>query len=289
MTTREFQLLLRCARSQPDVGSVRDLVNQGVNWKTLIELARRHGVRPMLFQSLKSACWDSVSQAAQLELEHFYMTNVTKNLLFTRELLRLLGLIRQDGIPVATLKGAVLADSVYGALPLREFCDLDLLVHQADVNKVEDILTACGYQADFPDRDYRSAFLSYPGQYAFRQSQTGISIDLHWRLTSKIVAFPLDSAGIWPKLVQVTIAGRTVPTLAHDDLALFLAAHGTKEGWLSLKWVCDFAELLRKYQDIDWVAVLDRAHRSHSSRSLLLATDLAPTLFDPPPPPPLAH
>jgi hypothetical protein len=82
----------------------------------------------------------------------------------------------------------------------------------------------------------------------------------------------------------VTIAGRTVLTLAHDDLALFLAAHGTKEGWRSLIWVCDFAELLRNYQDIDWVAVLDRAQRSHSSRQLLLAIALASTLLDAPAP-----
>src|SRR5262249_56355854 len=135
----------------------------------------------------------------------------------------------------------------------------------------------------------RSAFLSYQGQYAFRNKQTGFSVDLHWRLSGKGELFALSTEKIWSRLEQVTMCGRTVLTLAHDDLALFLAAHGTKEGWRSLIWVCDFAELLRKYQDIDWVAVLDRAHRSHSSRSLLLATDLAPTLFDPPPPPPLAH
>ena len=98
------------------------------------------------------------------------------------------------------------------------------------------------------------------------------------------MAFPLQLAEIWPRLEKVTIAGRTVLTLAHDDLALFLAAHGTKEGWRSLIWVCDFAELLRKYQDIDWVAVLDRAQRSHSSRPLLLAIALASTLLDAPAP-----
>src|SRR5262249_17631077 len=122
------------------------------------------------------------------------------------------------------------------------------------------------------------------GQYAFRDSNTGISVDLHWRLSAMGVTFPLHSAEIWSRLEKVKIAGRTVLTLAHDDLALFLAAHGTKEGWRSLIWVCDFAELLRKYQDIDWVAVLDRAHRSHSSRSLLLAIDLASTLLDAPAP-----
>jgi hypothetical protein len=87
----------------------------------------------------------------------------------------------------------------------------------------------------------------------------------------------------------VTIADRTILTLAHDDLALFLAAHGTKEGWRSLIWVCDFAEFLRKYQDIDWVAVFQRAQQVHSTRPLLLATILASILLDAPAPPELLH
>ena len=173
---------------------------------------------------------------------------------------------------------------MYGDISLREFSDLDVIVREKDLSKAEDILTARGYQADFPDRDYRSAFLSYQGQYAFRDSSTQISIDLHWQLSSKGVVSPLQLAEIWPRIEKVVIADRTVPTLAHDDLALFLAAHGTKEGWRSLIWVCDFAELLRKYQDIDWVAVFDRAERSHSSRALLLAVDLASTLLDAPAP-----
>src|SRR5262249_55499649 len=154
-------------------------------------------------------------------------------------------------IPIATFKGPALAVSIYGDLALREFSDLDLLVHKADLGEAENILAACGYHADFPDKDYRTAFVSYQGQYAFRHGKTGISIDLHWRLASKGMAFPIQPTEIWPRLEQVTIAGRTVPTLAHDDLALFLAAHGTKEGWRSLGWVCDFAEFLRKCRDID--------------------------------------
>src|SRR5262249_16940721 len=105
------------------------------------------------------------------------------------------------------------------------------------------------------------------------------SVDLHWRLSGKGVAFPLQLAEIWPKLEKVTVAGRTVLTLAHDDLALFLAAHGTKEGWRSLIWVCDFAEVLSKYEGVDWMEVLRHAQRLHSSRSLLLAIFLAADLL----------
>jgi hypothetical protein len=279
MNIREFQLLLYCARSQPNTESIRSIVNEGVNWQYLQQLAEQNGVRPLLLQSLKSVCWDTVPETIQLQLNYFNRRNIQINLSIAGELLRLLGRFKQNGIPIAAFKGVVLSESLYGDLTLREVSDLDVIVHESDLNKAEDILTACGYQAAFPNRYYRSAFLSHHGQYAFRHTQTAIWVDLHWRLSGKGVAFPIEAAEIWPKLVQVTIAGRTVPTLAPDDLALFLAAHGTKEAWRRLQWVCDFAELLRKYQDIDWAAVLDRAQRSHSSRALLLAVLLSSKLL----------
>src|SRR5262249_31249111 len=191
-----------------------------------------------------------------------------KNLIFTAELLRLLETCRQNGIPIIPFKGPVLAHSIYKDLSLREFSDLDVIVDEADLCKVEDILIDNGYQADFPDREYRSTFLSYQGQYAFRHPNREISVDLHWQLSSNGVTFPFDTAEIWSRLEQVTIAGRAIPTLAQDHLALFLAAHGTKEGWRDLIWVCDFAELLRNCGDIDWESLLNQAERAHCSRSL---------------------
>jgi hypothetical protein len=166
---------------------------------------------------------------------------------------------------------------------------LDVIVKEADLTKAEDILTSRGYQADFPDRDYRSAFLSYQGQYAFRHSNTGISVDLHWKFSGKSVAFPIRATEMWSRVQKVTIAARTISTLAPDDLALFLAAHGTKEGWRSLNWVCDFAEFLRTSPDVDWAKLVERARQSHSSGPLLLATLLASTLLDAPAPEELLH
>jgi hypothetical protein len=284
MSPPEFQLLLYCARSRPDAKSIQELVRQGVDWRALVELAQQHYVRPLLIQSLKLACWDIVPPPIRLELEQFYRINQQKNLAFARELLRLLILFHQNQIPIATFKGPALATSIYGDLALREFSDLDLLMHEEDLCKAEQILASCGYEADFPDKNYRRAFVSYQGQYAFRHSKTGISIDLHWQLASRGTTFPIRPAEVWAKLDQITIAGRTVPTLARDDLALFLAAHGTKEGWRSLGWVCDFAEFLRKYYSIDWDAILKCAQRAHSSRALLLAVALASTLLDAPAP-----
>jgi hypothetical protein len=280
----EFRLLLCCARSRPDVGLVKNLASKDINWTVLLNLAAQHCIRPLLFQTLKSVCWDAVPETMQRELVRFVQANAQKNLTFTGELFRLLDTFQQDGIPIAAFKGPVLAVSMYGDLSLREFSDLDVIVPEADVYKAEEILTSSGYQPDFPDREYRSAFVSYQGQYAFRNSTTAISVDLHWRLSRNGVAFPLSAAEMWSKLDQIMIAGRMIPTLTKEELVLFLAAHGTKEGWRHLVWLCDFAELLRSWRDINWASIFERAQRTHCSRPLLLATYLATSLLDAPAP-----
>ena len=256
-------------------------MSKGVNWETFLKLAARHVVRPLVFQTIKLVCWDDVPTKIQHELMRFNKANIQKSFIFTAELLRLLDLFQKNAIAIATFKGPVLAHSAYDHVSRREFSDLDVIVREVDLAKAEKILIDRGYRADFPDRDYRSAFLSYQGQYAFRHNEMGLSVDLHWRLSSKGVGCPIPSGEMWQRLETITIAGRTIPTLARDDLALFLAAHGTKEGWRSLIWVCDFAEFLRKHQDINWAAILDRAQRSHSLRPLLLAMVLASTKYIP--------
>src|SRR6516162_3364287 len=228
----EFQLLLYCARSQPASGPIKRFVDQSaIDWGKLLALADQHCVRPLLLQSLKAVCWDAVPASVQVEHESFCKSNAQKNLLLALELLRLLGRFNENEVPVVAFKGPLLAEAVYGDLSLREFSDLDLLIRVQDLAKAEDILLACGYTAQFPDRDYRTAFLSYHGQYAFRRGQSDLWVDLHWQFSGDGVVFPLRAAEVWPRLIKDTIAGRAVLSLARDDLALYLAAHGTKEGW----------------------------------------------------------
>jgi hypothetical protein len=188
----EFQLLLYCAKANPDAGIIRHLVKDGVNWETLLKLVAQHRVRPLVFRSFKSLCWDAVPAPRQLDLENFCKANVRQNLFATDELLRLLDAFQKDGIAVAAFKGAVLAEATYGDLSLREFVDLDFFVFEADLCKAEQVLTDFGYRTYYPGREYRSAFLSYYCQQMFH-GQTGIGVDLHWRLASKNVALPFHS------------------------------------------------------------------------------------------------
>ena len=107
------------------------------------------------------------------ELEQFSKANLQHNLLFAAELLRLLAEFRNSGIPVAAFKGVVLAESLYGDLSLREFCDLDLIVHAEDMFKAEDILAACGYRARFSRPGFPIRILKLPGAIYVLPSSIG--------------------------------------------------------------------------------------------------------------------
>jgi hypothetical protein len=277
--TREFQLLLSCAKSRPPAGPIQDLVKEGIDWPTVLKLAEQHGVRPMLFQNLKSVCWDAVPDPTKFELARFSRATAKKNLALTEELLRLVSAFQQSDIRVAALDGPILAEALYGDVSLRELCDLNIMVPEAELCKAGDILVACGHYGALRDREHRFPFF-YPGQYVFRHAHTGIAVHLCSRLSNKNMALPLQGWEIWARLRHVTINSRPLPTLAQDDLALFLAGQGMKEGWRKLIWVCDFAELLRKYRNINWTAVLERTERANSSRSLLLGSFLAHLLLD---------
>lgn len=85
---------------------------------------------------------------------------------------------------------------------------------------------------------------------------------------------------LWQRRQTLSLLGVTVPTLAPEDLLLSLCAHGAKECWGKLKWICDVAELIRAQPSLDWETVLQRANQFHSRRLLLLGLALASEMLD---------
>jgi len=97
-------------------------------------------------------CWDAVPPSVRLELEGFCKSNAQKIYFWRQSFCDCSGASIENEVPVVSFKGPILAEAVYDDLSLREFCDLDLLIRVQDLAKAEDILLACGYTAQFPDR-----------------------------------------------------------------------------------------------------------------------------------------
>src|SRR5438105_13117998 len=134
---REEEIILCYARTGVSGAAharVERLISEPLNWRRIDELAARHRIRPLLYRHLKAqpkrppippAIWKQIEK-------HAYFT-VGRNLAQTYELTRILKLLRAENIQAIPFKGPVMGSRIYGNVGLREFFDLDLLVHREDL------------------------------------------------------------------------------------------------------------------------------------------------------------
>ena len=279
----EVELLLCCARTRPDTqraDKIKALLSNDIDWTYLVELARKHGVMPLLYWNLHTVCPQAVPGATLELLKSFFQDNVRRNLFLSGELIKLLKLLEMEGIPAIPFKGPVLAASVYGSLALRSFWDLDLLVHKRDVLQVKSILLARGYR---PEHKLSAlgevVHLQLDCEYNFDRNYDNLHLEIHWRIVSGYIRFQLDPEGLWERHVLLPFAGTTVRSLSPEDQLLILCLHnGAKHHWQRLSMICDLAELIRSHQGMDWEWVLEQAAGLNIRRiiflGLLMAGDL---------------
>jgi hypothetical protein len=160
----------------------------------------------------------------------------------------------------------VLADLHHRRPALREFGDLDLLVHERDRDRAWQLLLDLGYHSP-----YRNHTLEQRYHVVFKHLQTGEMVELHWRIAGPQFGPYFRGDFLWAGASERPYrAGQTVwqPTLEAN--LLYLAIHAYKHDWERLQWLIDIPELLAS-PELDW-DVLDRLARAQGAHRLLRAT-----------------
>ncbi len=281
----EADLLICCATSvaTPErTARLRALIDRGVDWDAVVHLAQLQTVMPLVSSYLSAALGEALPTAAAGNLRRAFFGNAVRNVALARELTRLTTLFEQHGVEPLALKGPALAMAAYGAITLRQFTDLDLLVREREVGRAFEILLQDGYA---PRAGFGLADLSRRGAFelAMVNPATPTEIDLHWRLVPPYFALAPEGEGLWQRAVSVEIEGTAVRTLATADHLLYLCAHGAKHGWEALGGICDLAELMRR-SPIDWNELRARTDHIGAHRVLALGLLLAHELLDAPVP-----
>jgi hypothetical protein len=281
----EVELLLCCARTHIDPETaerIRTLLQQDIDWAYLIQTAGRHGVIPLLYCNLNTTGPEAVPKTILNQLRSHFHTNALHNLFLTKELLKLLNLFETHDIKAIPFKGPILAASAYGNLALRQFCDLDILVHSKDFLRTKDLLISHDYQPAPTLQRYllidaqETIHIQSRNDYTLIGNDGKVCVDLHQRITTRhFFSFPLDFERLWSRLQPVSLASTTVLNLRPEDLLLILCVHGTKHLWERLGWICDVAELVRAHQEMDWQQLMEQARKLGCERMLLLGLFLA--------------
>ena len=138
-------------------------------WDNVIEKSLRHGVAPIFYQRVKRIYSKSpIPFTLERKLHDLYMKNLAKNMVMYYNLAKLFRKFQDSKIPVIVLKGAYLAEVVYGDIALRFMHDADILLRESDFSKAEDKLLELGFIPDehnpsFAEKNIKHHRIPAPG------------------------------------------------------------------------------------------------------------------------------
>jgi Uncharacterised nucleotidyltransferase len=278
VSSTQFDLLLACCAHVSRDERIREILEGPLDWRRLLELAGHHGVIPHLYHCLAAS--NVVPQETLHLLQQRYEANARQTLWLTRELLRILECLEDSGIRALPYKGPILAEILYGNVSLRQFSDLDLLIHEADLAKVKTALLELGYQPalQLTPRQER-AYVDSGYEYTFDNSLGRNLLEMQWRILPRFYSIDFDIDYFFDRAVPLRLSGRSLHTLSREDLMLVLCVHAAKHAWVQLSWLCDIAELA---QSVDWVVVQDHAQRLGIERIVAVTFILAARLLGTP-------
>jgi hypothetical protein len=243
-------------------------------------LAKKHALRPLLQSRVEQDCVAVVPAAIRERLTQVMQRNAHTNLHLTRELLRVLAILRERDVHVIPYKGPVLAAMAHWDLTAREFFDLDILVPATQVPAAKGSLAAAGYHhspALTPRQE--AALLHSNCEYALENAEQEACVELHWRVAPSQFAVEFDVEELWARSRALMLAGVEVRTLSNEDLLLVLSVHAAKHLWERLGWHTDVVAIVRSEAGIDWRRVLEEAERLSALRILLITMHLCAELL----------
>jgi hypothetical protein len=258
--TTRFTLLCLRARFDPNALTAARELAAGLDWDAWVNAARVEMLAPLLYRILRGR--GMAPGAIEARLEAAYLLSARANVLRFHELDRAVHGLAAAGVQTILLKGAALAEAVYGDIGTRPMGDIDLLVRREEVQSALSVLTTLGYKTAGVETQPGTAVEFENEVVLTNPSAHNITVEVHWGLVdSPHYQQKLDMAWFWERArpAQGNASGALVLEAEAQMLHLcaHLALHHQGHGLL---WLHDIAEVTHFYQDrLDWDLLLAKA------------------------------
>lgn len=215
----------------------------------------RHRIIHQVYDSLKSV--ESVPQDIQDRLRQLDNNTKVSLLALTGETIRLSDRLNKLNINYVMLKGVLLGSLLYSGTCFRHCKDIDLWISPDDLDKVVILLQELGYIQTIPDINIllldKEAYFNKHNDITFFNQNRKVQVELHLKNRFFNLFFP-DLLEVETK--QVFINGISITTLVDEYHMLYLMLHGTKHGWLRLRWLHDIYMYI-KANKVDLIKVYE--------------------------------
>lgn len=234
-----LSLLKMALKNEPgEAGNKQEKVNMA----SLTALAKKHAVLPFLYDlSKENALFDE--QRGFLEKDSRQAVMQSYRLLFLTKYV--VGLLKEQGIPVIVLKGVATA-GLYCVPELRKSGDVDLLVpEETQEKRLVSIMLAAGFKvAEEQHANHHTVFAS----------PEGINVEVHTMLSEPFAYKKINQAvkkhmsECWEHMQMENIMGVQLPVLDKPfhayELLLHMLQHFVYAGF-GLKLLCDWVVIWR--------------------------------------------
>ena len=283
------QLLLAVLRQPRRLGELDEAA-----WDRLIPVARAQRLLAR-FEPLARplGLWEGLPERARRNIQGSLVLVEYQQRQVLREWRAVQKALAASGVPLVLLKGAAYLRAGLPPGPGRMLSDLDLLVPQAALSEVEQVLQAGGWRSEIEDaydqRYYREWMHELP---PMRHQTRTVEVDIHHNLLPLTGRYRVPAEALW-EAVRTLPSGERV--LAPADMLLHCAAHLLVSDELrgGLRDLFDLHQLYLHFttQESDFAGSLEaRArtlglgaplwHALSAARSLF-GTPVAPRLLDP--------
>lgn len=280
----EQELLLLCARPHADEQAterIKTLAAGNLNWTDVLQEARRWRVTLLLHRRLLLVCPELIPSQTRAKLDAYARAAAGRGMQLLGGLIEVGRAFQAAGVTAVPFKGPSLAAQMYGNLALRECSDLDILVHEQDMDRAGELLRRHGF-IGHSHPDYAAQYIRESDHLAVELHWQAVGFSEDWQTVSKHFALPLDLPYFQGRLQETSLAGAPITALAPEDLLHVLCMHGSKHHWKLLIWTCDVAFLLHTHPELDVQHALAEAERLGSARMLALGLLLAHELLGTP-------
>lgn len=261
----EWRLLMLAVRLHPetdDLAEMQRLAARELDWDLLVSHAIAHGIGGLVYRNLSRLDDGAIPVEVVERLKNVYLMVTAMEMQHHLQLKRLADSLKETGVEVMALKGAALAESLYGEPGLRTMSDVDLLVRERDWPEIRRALDSIGFRPagkDFSEAPPKLTRYDTPAHIQYI-SESGTCLEFQFDLFTLGIGMR-DIEGVWRRSRPLTLAGAQVRVPGPEDQLLHLAIHANRHGCTRLKWLVDIAETLSQSEEIDWDLMVDIAAR----------------------------
>ena len=263
--SKEDRLLLNCSKvilEEENIAEIADLLQDHLDWDYIIKSSIRHGVAPLLRNSIKqvvphTGMESQIPKGALEQLEELYQTSSYRNQKLYQTIGEIVRELDQAGVQVMGLKDVQLAKGVYPDPALRPMGDIDLLIHPQDYEVAADCMFRLGFIREPFDRI--PYILKYAWGHHFRRPDDNIYVDMQWNVMQiewdvyKEGSFDFEIERMWKNAEKIAVGDYHILVPKLEDMLFHLCIHLDGHHFSELILLCDIYELIKQNEfTIDW-------------------------------------